>query len=108
MIEKKWHHVAGSYDGATMKICLDSKVIGERDQKFRFASIDDLVVRIGCAMGRKQYSFLNGSLDEVSVWQRALSDDEIKQAMGGDFLAVSPSDKATPTWADMKKRAVIP
>lgn len=108
MSQKKWHHVAGTYDGSTMKIYLDGKVIGQRDQKFRFASIDNLIVRIGCASARKQFAFVKGSIDEVAVWQRALSTDEINQAMEGKFLAVSPKNKMAATWADIKRRAVSP
>ena len=73
-----------------------------------FVGDNNASLRIGCAKNKPQYSFINGSLDEVAVWQRALSDDEIKQAIGRDLLAVSSSDKAATTWADMKKRAVVP
>ena len=106
MGEKKWHHVAGSYDGQTMKIYLDGKVIGKEKKEFNFVGDNDAGVRIGCSKNKPQYSFVNGSIDEAAVWQRALSDDEIKQAMAGNFLAVSLSDKAATTWADMKRRAV--
>ena len=103
---KKWHHVAGSYDGKTMKIYIDGEIIGEEKKKFNFVGDNDSDFRIGCAKERAHVTFINGSIDEAAVWQRALSDDEIKQAMAGDFLAVSPSDKAATTWADMKKRAI--
>ena len=106
MVDKKWHHVAGSYDGETMKIYVDGKVIGEEKKKFNLAGDNDADVRIGCAKDRAHVTFVNGSIDEAAVWRRALSDDEIKQAMIGDFLAVSPGDKASTTWADMKKKAM--
>ena len=108
MGEKKWHHVAGSYDGQTMKIYLDGKVIGKEKKEFNFVGDNDADVRIGCSKNKPQYSFVNGSIDEAAVWQRALSDEEIKQAMTGNFLAVSPSDKVATTWADMKRRVVAP
>ena len=102
MKEKEWHHVAGSYDGKTMKIYLDGEVMGEEKREFNFAGDNIASVWIGCA--KNKYAFVNGSIDEAAVWQRALSDDEIKQAMGGDFLAVSPTDKAATTWANIKSR----
>ncbi len=108
MGEKKWHHVVGSYDGETMKIYVDGTVIGEEKKKFNFFGDNDADVRIGCAKDVPHLTFTNGSIDEAAVWQRALSDDEIKQAMTGNFLAVSPSDKVATTWADMKRRAVVP
>ena len=108
MADKKWNHVAGSYDGKTVKIYLDGKVIGEEDKEFNLVGDNNSDVRIGCAKDRPNVTFVNGLIDEAAVWQRALSDDEIKQAMSGNFLAVSPSDKVTTTWADVKSRAVAP
>ena len=103
MGEKKWHHVAGSYDGKTVKIYLDGKITGDMAGEFDFFGGNDAEVRIGCAKSRPQFTFVNGSIDEAAVWRRALSDNEIQQAMKGDFLAVSPSDKMPTTWADIKK-----
>ena len=102
MKEKKWHHVAGSYDGKTMKIYLDGEVMGEEKREFNFAGDNIANAWIGCA--KNKYAFVNGSIDEAAVWQRALSGTEIKQAMSGNFLAVSPNDKASTTWANLKKR----
>lgn len=107
MVAKKWHHVAASYDGKSMQIYVDGKVIGEEERKFNLTGDNDADVRIGC-VNAGHGAFVNGSIDEAAVWQRALSDDEIKQAMTGNILAVSPSDKVATTWADMKRRAVAP
>ena len=108
MMAKKWHHVAASYDGKTKKIYVDGKVIGEEEEKFNFTGDNDADVRIGCPKERAHATFVNGSIDEAAVWRRALSEAEIKQAMAGDFLAVSPGDKAATTWADVKKRVIAP
>ena len=105
---QKWYHVTGNYDGKTMKIYLDGKVIGKKKKEFNFFGGNDANLRIGCAKNRSQYAFINGFIDEAAVWRRALSDNEIKQAMVGNFLAVSPSDKVATTWADVKRRAVVP
>ena len=104
MDEKKWHHVAGSYDGETMKVYIDGKVIGKEKKKFNFVGDNDADVRIGCLKDKPHVTFVNGSIDEAAVWRRALSDDEIKQAMTGNFLAVSPNDKVATTWADVKRK----
>ena len=108
MDEKKWHHIVGSYDGETMKIYVDGKVIAAEKKKFDFFGDNEADVRIGCAKDVPHLTFTNGSIDEAAVWQRALSDDEIKQAMTGNFLAVSPSDKAATTWADIKRISLVP
>ena len=108
MGEKKWHHVVGSYDGETMKIYVDGTVIGKEKKKFDFFGDNEADVRIGCAKDVPHLTFTNGSIDEAAVWQRALSDNEIKQAMAGNLLAVSPRDKVATTWSDIKRRAVAP
>ena len=91
-----------------MKIYIDGKVIEKEKKKFDFFGDNEADVRIGCAKDVPHLTFTNGSIDEAAIWQRALSDDEIKQAMTGNFLAVSPSDKVATTWADMKRRVVAP
>ena len=107
MEEKKWHHVAGSYDGETMKIYLD----GDSHRRGKEGSSISLVTMIADLLDRMRkkcptvLTFMStASIDEAAVWQRALSDTEIKQAMSGNFLAVSPTDKVATTWANMKKR----
>ena len=66
---------------------------------------NDSELRIGCAVGHPRYTFRNGSIDEVALWRRALSQDEIKAAMQ-DILEVSPKDKTATTWGDIKQRKV--
>ena len=49
--------------------------------------------------------YVNGILDEVVIWNRALSDDEITQAMEGKLIsaAVAPRGKLTTTWGTIKE-----
>ena len=56
-------------------------------------------------------AFIAAFLSVVTLlvtFANAGNDDEIKQAMTGNMLAISPSDKVATTWADMKRRAVAP
>lgn len=51
-------------------------------------------------------AFLDAIIDEVYLWDRALSDDEIKQLADGarpKGLAVEPSGKMATFWGDIKK-----
>ncbi len=105
---KTWHHVVGTYDGATMKVYVDGEVAAEQDQKFEFKGTNDQDLRIGCSKDRPQYTFENGSIDEAAIWRRALSEDEIKQIMNEGFLAVSPLDKTATTWASIKRTIGTP
>ena len=103
---KGWHHIAGTYDGKFAKIYLNGKLISEDEREFEFAGTNDLDLRIGCVKDHPQYSFKNGLIDEVGIWQRALTQDEIKAAMQ-DIFSVSPKDKLTTSWGGIKRRAVV-
>lgn len=48
--------------------------------------------------------FFQGVIDEVAVFTRALSQDEVQELMGGigDILSVEPVGKAATTWASIK------
>ena len=107
--ENTWHHIVGTYDGAFMKIYLDGEIFldggsfGLNPLKL-VDDTNDEDLRIGCVKDRRQYAFDNGLIDEVTLWRRALTQTEIKTIMNGNFLAVSPTDKAATTWGDMKRR----
>ena len=101
---KTWHYVVGTYDGATMKVYVDGELAVEQAQKFNFTGTNDQDLRIGCSKDRPQYTFENGSIDEAAIWRRALSEDEINEAMNGGLLAVSPLDKTATTWGSIKSR----
>lgn len=108
--KRKWHHVVGTYNGAFRTIYLNGEVFFDTEE-FDFAptkvvaDTNDEDLRIGCAKGKKEYAFEHGLIDEVALWSRALTKSEVKTAMQGNFLAVSPRDKISITWGDIKRRA---
>ena len=101
VVNKSWHHITGTYDGRTRRIYLDGKIHSEGEENFAFMGTNDFDLRIGCAAGDPPYIFKNGSIDEVGVWQRALTQSEIEAVMKG-ALAVSPKDKIATTWGSIK------
>lgn len=101
MVDKEWHHIAGTYDGKGVGIYLDGKILSDHKTKFKFIGVNDADLRIGCAKNHPQYTFKNGSIDEVGLWRRALTQSEIRKVMGG-ALAVSPKGKVATTWGDIK------
>lgn len=97
-----WHHVATTYDGDMIRQYID----GELDVAFappngEINSID-AVFRIGQA--QTGLDGMVGLVDEVAIYNRALTVDEINQDMeNGVFFAVSPNDKLATTWAALKR-----
>ena len=105
MENRTWHHIVGTYDDKAMKIYLDGEVILASHSGFEFSGTNDEDVRIGCAKGEPEYAFEDGFIDEVSIWNRALSEDEVRNAMRGPLLAVSSKGKVTTTWGNIKRKA---
>ena len=102
MVDKEWHHIAGTYDGKGVGIYLDGEILSDHKTKFKFIGVNDADLRIGCAKDHPQYTFKNGSIDEVGLWRRALTQSEIRKVMGG-ALSVSPKGKVATTWGDIKR-----
>lgn len=101
VVDRNWHHIAGTYDGKVAKMYLDGEVFYNHEEKFEFVGINDADLRIGCAAGHPRYVFKGGSIDEFGIWRRAFTEAEIAEAMKG-FLAVSSKSKIATTWGDIK------
>ena len=96
----EWHHVASTYDGDTVRQYIDGKLDAEYAAPGKLNSVD-IVFRIG-----KSQTGLAGTVgyvDEVAIYNRALSEEEINADMNkGVFFAVDPSGKLATTWANLK------
>ena len=101
-VVEEWEHVTGTYDGDTMKTYVNGEMIGEKVGGFELQGTNDAEVRIGCARDRAQYAF-DGAIDDVVIFNRALSEAEIEQVMENSFLAVSSKGKLATTWASIKR-----
>ena len=108
MKNSTWHHVVGTYADKVLKIHLDGEVIYEGASHSDFFGTNEEDLRIGCAKGKPQYAFEDGSIDEVALWNRALSEDEIRTAMRGPLFAVSPKGKIATAWGSIKRKAFRP
>ncbi len=95
----KWHHIAGVYDGAEAIIYIN----GEEDSKKEFeGALKDNGENFW--MGdRKAGLPFNGLLDELRIYNRGLSQAEIKNNLDAVGLAVvEPTQKLTLTWGAIK------
>ena len=107
MRNRTWHHIVATSDSASVKLYLDGENLTPGrlppEFQFQFKGINDEDLRIGCAKNKPEYAFENGAIDEVAIWSRALSEDEIRSAMQSSFLAVSPKGKIATTWSNIKQ-----
>ena len=97
---EQWHHVSSTYDGDMIRQYIDGKLDVEFGPAGDINSID-VVFRIGKA--QTGLAGMVGLVDEVAIYDRALTVEEINQDMeNGVFFAVSPKDKLATTWSKLK------
>jgi hypothetical protein len=71
-----WTYVVGTYDGSTMKVYVNGNLDGSVSQT---GPIDTNTMPL--SIGRSGFSanYYSGKIDEVKIWNRALTIDEIKK-----------------------------
>ncbi len=108
--QKKWHHVAGTYDGETIEMYVDGEPESAkgalRDNKADWDPKWSGDVAAGQTLQLKFGSeTYHGAIDEIVIASRALEADEIKQLMAGwdqAFTPVEPQGKLATTWSRLK------
>ena len=71
----RWHHLAGTYDGATARLYYDGQPVGQIETKIN--TVPAGVFHIGANMDEHGRDFI-GRMDDVAVFDRVLSANEIR------------------------------
>ncbi|HTD67276.1 MAG TPA: LamG-like jellyroll fold domain-containing protein [Candidatus Limnocylindria bacterium] len=83
LLANRWYHVAGTFDGANIRIYLDGELKGTRAVA---APLDTTVLplHIGADYSAPGVGtrYFNGTIDEVGIWERPLSQSEILDLSG--------------------------
>ena len=96
----QWQHVAVSYDGSSkasgIKIFIDGKLVGNQVEQdsLKETIVTQVPFKIGSRSSGGNY---NGEVDELRIYDRALSGSEI-QRIGGDAIEgiiATPADQRT-------------
>lgn len=103
--QNAWYHLAGVYEPGQYRAIyvngdLLEKVTNDVEKKMFDSQVN---VEIG---RRPNCCPLDGILDDLAIWSRALSQEEIRQVMEGHFTDVEPAEKLTVTWGFLKEQAV--
>ncbi|MCD4824820.1 MAG: LamG domain-containing protein [Phycisphaerae bacterium] len=73
-----WHHLAGTFDGNTMKLYLDGRKIASKTATGKISAYDaPLLIGAYGNLGKNDKYCFKGKLDEIAVYNRALSAKEI-------------------------------
>lgn len=74
----KWSHLCGTYDGNQLRLYIDGAVVGTAAAQGRLAQTEQNVSVGGLPPEAPETDFYAGLIDDVLLYLRALSPDEIK------------------------------
>jgi len=96
----EWTHVVGTYDGVNVRVYLNGEMKAELAANAAIPADAQSFVIGGTQESRDWFT---GMIDEVKLYSRGLTEDEIIQSMSG--AAVEPYEKLSATWGNIKKGA---
>ena len=82
-----WHHIAGTYDGATFSLYVDGARVASVARSGAIAATS-VAVRFGNATALDRP--LDGALDEVRLWRRGLTQSELQANADGLLTGNEP------------------
>ena len=97
-VDGKWHHIAATYDKTTFKCYVDGKVDGETPNNLKPDNAST-VITIGSWVGG---GWLKGKIDEVALYNNALSQADIQKVMNGLATPVESKGKLAISWGRIK------
>lgn len=93
----KWYHVAGVKEGGNFKFYMDGEVVDNQNvPKEHTQGVSKLYI------GKTNYGSALFYIDDLYVYDRALSADEVSGVMDGKLLPVEPKNKLSTTWGRLK------
>lgn len=103
-----WTHIAMTFDGTWRKSYVNGEEVFADDTisgTIQFEGTPHFAIGVRSITSPGEY--FGGSIDEVAMYSRVLTQAEIKQSMEGIFkilTAVEPEGKLTITWGDIKTK----
>ncbi len=101
---QRWHHLVGCWDGKKKRVYVDGKLVAE----FPFSGAvrpGETALRIG-AYGQKgeAVNFYNGDIAMCAIYDRALSEDQIKKRFSDRGLKILKDDRLLACWPFTEER----
>jgi len=98
----EWLHYTGTYDGEDGILYIDGEEITRMSGSGQIAGDWGSGARVGYNIDNARP--FTGLMDDLCIWKRALSQDEIKLLMGNgpEPMAVSAKGKLATTWGKVK------
>ncbi len=87
-IDEDWHHIALTYDGDTIMPYFDGNAVIESLAVIAHQVLSQPSMHLGCDGNTS--SFFNGSIDNVRIWTKERTSEEIKDAVYTEIPAYDP------------------
>lgn len=78
-----WHHIAATYEASTLKIYIDGAL---NATVTKVLNTNNNIFNIGASCNPTPGEFFNGSIDEVRIWDVALSQTDIQDTMNCELV----------------------
>ena len=100
----EWEHLAGTFADGEMNFYVNGEHVGNQDSEILLNTEQEFLIGAG-ANERAVHEYLfKGKIDEVRIYDRALSEDEVLSVMESETTPVEPSGKLATTWAKLKAK----
>ncbi len=101
---EEWDHLAGVYADGKQKFYVNGNLVAEADASLSVNTAQEFLIGAGANETDSHNFFFKGKIDEVLIYNRALSEDEIAAVMETKVTAVEPYGKAAITWGQLKAK----
>jgi hypothetical protein len=91
-----WHHIVVTYNGSTVLMYVDSQLNAVAQKNLNTQNATCVFGR-SCPLTHPNPTYFEGMLDEVAIWNRALSIQEIQSLYFGCDVYASISFESSPT-----------
>lgn len=96
----EWTHLVGTYDGKTVRIYINGEVKAEMNANAPIPANAATFVIGGTQESRDWFA---GVIDEVKLYSRGITGDEVKESMNGPGKSVTGAGKLAATWGAIKE-----
>lgn len=97
-----WHHVVAMKDGNESKMYIDGAMVASTPVTPMNIDNED-PFNIGTSAQVAAHVMFKGVVDEVAFYTRALTEEEIGEAMGTSLLTAVEEGKLSTTWGSIKR-----
>ena len=110
LVVDKWHHVVGTYDGEQVKIYINGELSGAKQyERFEVGTLDAPLFIGTHSYGDKHGAFFAGQLDDVHIYNRAMSQEQIRsQYESGKALRITKLTALMQSVSDFKPTDTTP